>query len=117
MVTAKENVSFYKYFFVRCLSEHRRRHQHFFLRVFVLLLAVENVTANHPPQFLTGAQTEIILRLKEGADNPVGKYDVITLFKGKSSIAPRLSVVKSRYVSHAVPLSVESIAHSHNTGT
>ncbi len=40
----------------------------------LILFAIRRVIANHPPQFLTGAQTEIVLRLKEGADTPVGKY-------------------------------------------
>ena len=39
----------------------------------IAVSSIDCVTANRPPQFLTGAQTEIVLRLKEGADTPVGE--------------------------------------------
>lgn len=40
--------------------------------IFTIVCFISCVTANRPPQFLTGAQTEIVLRLKEGPDTPVG---------------------------------------------
>jgi hypothetical protein len=44
---------------------------------FGLLLAmcfvVDAAHGNHPPRFLIDGQTEIVLRLKEGAATPVGK--------------------------------------------
>ena len=42
--------------------------------LFTIVCSINFVTANRPPQFLTGAQTEIVLRLKEGLDTPVGEY-------------------------------------------
>ena len=42
--------------------------------LFTIVCLIDFVTANRPPQFLTGAQTEIVLRLKEGPDTPVGEY-------------------------------------------
>lgn len=42
--------------------------------IFTIVCFIGCVTANRPPQFLTGAQTEIVLRLKEGPDSPVGEY-------------------------------------------
>lgn len=42
--------------------------------VLAVLWCIGAATANRPPQFLTGAQTEIVLRLKEGVDSPAGRY-------------------------------------------
>lgn len=39
----------------------------------VLLFSVASVRGNRPPRFLIDGQTEIVLRLKEGVDTPVGK--------------------------------------------
>jgi hypothetical protein len=33
----------------------------------------KTVSANRPPRFLIDGQTEIVLRLKEGPETPVGK--------------------------------------------
>lgn len=38
----------------------------------MLLFAV--VVANRPPRFLIDGQSEIVVRLKEGTDTPVGMY-------------------------------------------
>jgi hypothetical protein len=35
---------------------------------------VKTVHGNLPPRFLIDGQTEIVLRLKEGAATPVGKF-------------------------------------------
>lgn len=40
----------------------------FFVSVF------SSVACNRPPRFLIDGQTEIVLRLKEGEDTPVGKF-------------------------------------------
>lgn len=45
----------------------------FFVSVF------SSVAANRPPRFLIDGQTEIVLRLKEGEDTPVGKLYKICL--------------------------------------
>ncbi|CAG9785729.1 unnamed protein product [Diatraea saccharalis] len=37
-----------------------------------LLLMLQTVTANRPPRFLIDGQSEIVVRLKEGPDTPVG---------------------------------------------
>lgn len=41
-----------------------------------LLLVVQAVTANRPPRFLIDGQSEIVVRLKEGPETPVGKFKV-----------------------------------------
>lgn len=41
-----------------------------------LLLVVQAVTANRPPRFLIDGQSEIVVRLKEGSETPVGTYNV-----------------------------------------
>lgn len=38
----------------------------------ILCLSVEPVLCNRPPKFLIEGQSEIVLRLKEGAETPVG---------------------------------------------
>lgn len=40
----------------------------------LLLTILEVVVANRPPRFLIDGQSEIVVRLKEGPDTPVGKY-------------------------------------------
>lgn len=46
-----------------------------FTTVLLLLLSfVQIIKCNRPPRFLIDGQTEIVLRLKEGAETPVGKY-------------------------------------------
>lgn len=40
----------------------------------VFNLCVCMIECNRPPRFLIDGQTEIVLRLKEGDDTPVGKY-------------------------------------------
>lgn len=42
----------------------------FFVSVF------SSVAGNRPPRFLIDGQTEIVLRLKEGEDTPVGKFKI-----------------------------------------
>lgn len=42
--------------------------------VLLVLLQVSAVAANHPPRFLIDGQTEIVLRLKEGNETPVGEF-------------------------------------------
>lgn len=39
-----------------------------------VVILVQFSTANRPPQFVTDWQTEIIVRLKEGPETPVGSY-------------------------------------------
>lgn len=34
---------------------------------------IKQVQSNRPPRFLIDGQTEIVLRLKEGSETPVGK--------------------------------------------
>lgn len=41
--------------------------------VFWLLVCVQIVAANRPPRFLIDGRSEIVIRLKEGPDTPVGK--------------------------------------------
>lgn len=36
------------------------------------------VAANRPPRFLIDGQSEIVVRLKEGTDTPVGKYCLVS---------------------------------------
>lgn len=50
----------------------------------MLLFSVISVKGNRPPRFLIDGQTEIVLRLKEGVDTPVGKiYNNIIQIIGK----------------------------------
>lgn len=46
-----------------------------FIIVFLVLLNynVSSVVCNKPPRFLIDGQTEIVLRLKEGEETPVGE--------------------------------------------
>lgn len=39
----------------------------------VILMVIEVVGANRPPRFLIDGQSEIVVRLKEGPDTPVGE--------------------------------------------
>ena len=39
----------------------------------LLLALATGVAANHPPRFLIDGQTEIVLRLREGNETPVGE--------------------------------------------
>lgn len=43
--------------------------------LFFVLFNLSVVSCNRPPRFLIDGQTEIVLRLKEGKDNPVGKLE------------------------------------------
>lgn len=43
------------------------------LGVLLLTFCVSCVVCNRPPRFLIDGQTEIVLRLKEGEDTPIGK--------------------------------------------
>jgi len=42
-----------------------------------VLIVVQLSAANKPPQFVTDWQTEIIVRLKEGPETPVGECTYI----------------------------------------
>lgn len=44
-----------------------------YLIVILFLSFVQLIKCNRPPRFLIDGQTEIVLRLKEGAETPVGK--------------------------------------------
>jgi len=39
-----------------------------------VVILVQFSAANKPPQFVTDWQTEIIVRLKEGPETPIGEY-------------------------------------------
>lgn len=54
----------------------RYKNFQFILLVFIVLL-VQPSLANRPPRFLIDGQTEIVLRLKEGSETPVGKFSTI----------------------------------------
>lgn len=43
------------------------------IRWLTVLIFVQLSAANKPPQFVTDWQTEIIVRLKEGPETPVGE--------------------------------------------
>lgn len=45
-----------------------------FLTYIVISSCVNPVYCNRPPRFLIDGQTEIVLRLKEGEETPVGKF-------------------------------------------
>lgn len=45
-----------------------------FLTCIVISSCVNPVQCNRPPRFLIDGQTEIVLRLKEGQETPVGKF-------------------------------------------
>lgn len=40
----------------------------------IVVILLQFSAANKPPQFVTDWQTEIIVRLKEGPDTPIGIY-------------------------------------------
>ncbi|KAL4713341.1 hypothetical protein ACJJTC_006809 [Scirpophaga incertulas] len=42
------------------------------LKIIWLLIVLQGAAANRPPRFLIDGQSEIVVRLKEGADTPVG---------------------------------------------
>lgn len=46
------------------------------LKLFCVLICMASpcLARNHPPQFLINGQTEIVVRLKEGPETPVGNY-------------------------------------------
>jgi hypothetical protein len=44
--------------------------------LFATCFVVEATDGNHPPKFLIDGQTEIVLRLQEGAATPVGKFQI-----------------------------------------
>lgn len=44
-----------------------------FLQAFWLLFVVNLVAANRPPRFLIDGQSEIVVRLKEGSETPIGE--------------------------------------------
>lgn len=44
-----------------------------------ILFLISGITANRPPRFLLDGQTEIVLRLKEGEETPVGKLNLFFL--------------------------------------
>lgn len=52
---------------------HRNGFSIFFYKIILFLLIVQ-VECNKPPRFLIDGQTEIVLRLKEGDETPVGEY-------------------------------------------
>lgn len=51
----------------KCLSQ-----QHVLTLGVILSFCISCVVCNRPPRFLIDGQTEIVLRLKEGEDTPVG---------------------------------------------
>lgn len=40
-----------------------------------LIVGLQVVAANRPPRFLIDGRSEIVIRLKEGPDTPVGKFE------------------------------------------
>lgn len=42
------------------------------ISVIWLMICVEVISANRPPRFLIDGRSEIVIRLKEGPDTPVG---------------------------------------------
>jgi hypothetical protein len=44
--------------------------------LFAMCFVVETAHGNLPPRFVIDGQTEIVLRLKEGAATPVGKFEI-----------------------------------------
>lgn len=46
-----------------------------------VLILVQLSATNKPPQFVTDWQTEIIVRLKEGPETPVGECVYIYIYK------------------------------------
>lgn len=62
--------------YVRTFSGHFvkvRFKQTNFLFICVIVCVINSVQCNRPPRFLINGQTEIVLRLKEGKETPVGK--------------------------------------------
>lgn len=41
---------------------------------------VEGAAANKPPRFLIDGQTEIVIRLKEGPETPIGEFNFLNTF-------------------------------------
>lgn len=57
-------------------NEHTKTIKVRFKRALVLLLFIGCVGGNRPPRFLIDGQTEIVLRLREGDETPVGNNSV-----------------------------------------
>ncbi|KAJ8962164.1 hypothetical protein NQ318_018121 [Aromia moschata] len=59
---------------IKFKSERRLFYSYHLISTIFLLLnfSIKSVSCNRPPRFLIDGQTEIVLRLKEGADTPVG---------------------------------------------
>lgn len=53
------------------------RHFIFSILVICLSLSVDYVVCNRPPKFVIEGQSEIVLRLREGPETPVGMSSVI----------------------------------------
>ncbi|KZC14941.1 Cadherin-related family member 1 [Dufourea novaeangliae] len=53
-------------------SYKRRRFKHEWITFVFICLVARCSARNNPPRFLIDGQTEIVLRLKEGSDTPVG---------------------------------------------
>ncbi|XP_023311794.1 cadherin-23 [Anoplophora glabripennis] len=59
-------------YFIKIKFKSKRCFPRFHYLFAVLLYSVISVKGNRPPRFLIDGQTEIVLRLKEGVDTPVG---------------------------------------------
>ncbi|XP_066258040.1 cadherin-23 isoform X2 [Euwallacea similis] len=60
-----------------------------FLMLIVFICAFSKVSSNRPPRFLIDGQTEIVLRLKEGEETPVGT--LLYKLKGHDADGDRLT--------------------------
>lgn len=54
----------------------------------ILLMIIGGALANRPPRFLIDGQSEIVVRLKEGLDTPVGKSEPPN-FQKRKELYPR----------------------------
>lgn len=72
------------------LFEHNNlfRYDSYYLIISIILWClfqfnIKSVQCNRPPRFLIDGQTEIVLRLKEGADTPLGKKKPRTIYSSE----------------------------------
>jgi hypothetical protein len=81
-----------------------------------MCFVVEAAHGNHPPRFLIDGQTEIVLRLKEGAATPVGKYIYVSFFRSGlcvfSIVGACIRVFRyptGKNIEHSIIASVEAV--------